>query len=201
MLEKYNVNQTTLKILQLYSGEYGKRLHLREIARAVGVDVKAVQLQLRNLEENNVLRSELRGRNKDFSLNPENPMTMYHMVLAEVYTSIRLMETSYPIKRVAGELLGKVRGIVAVFGSYAKAVEDEESDIDILVIGDDLPVELTDLNDVIGREVNIRHISTESFSTGIKNRDPLIVEVESSHVLLSGFDDFCEAMWNIHKGS
>ncbi len=35
MLEKYNINQTTLKILDLYRDNYAKSLHLREIGGAL----------------------------------------------------------------------------------------------------------------------------------------------------------------------
>ena len=55
MLEKYNITQTTLKILGLYTNNYKKSLHLREISRQTKVDVKAIQLQLKKLEAINIL--------------------------------------------------------------------------------------------------------------------------------------------------
>ncbi|MHB8545492.1 MAG: hypothetical protein ACYDAJ_01835 [Nitrosotalea sp.] len=51
MLEEYNINQTTLKILGLYLDDYKKSLHLREISRETKIDVKAIQLQLKKLEK------------------------------------------------------------------------------------------------------------------------------------------------------
>jgi len=59
MLEEYNINQTTLKILGLYRSDYGRSMHLRKIARETKVDVKAVQLQLKRLERLNILSSVL----------------------------------------------------------------------------------------------------------------------------------------------
>ena len=57
MLEKYNINQTTLRILGLYRNDYKNPLHLREISRRTEVDVKSVQLQVRGLEKVNILSS------------------------------------------------------------------------------------------------------------------------------------------------
>jgi hypothetical protein len=64
MMEEYNINQTTLKILGLYMSDYRRSLHLRQIAR--------VQLQLKRLKRMNILSSVRKGRNKEYSVNLQN---------------------------------------------------------------------------------------------------------------------------------
>ena len=77
MMEEYNINQTTLKILGLFRNDYRRSLHLRQIARETRVDVKAVQLQLKRLERMNILSSLLKGRNKEYSVNLRNSIAKY----------------------------------------------------------------------------------------------------------------------------
>jgi len=68
VMEEYNINQTTLKSLGLYS----KSLHLRQIVRETSVDVKAVELQLKRLERKNIRLCVRKGRNKEYSVNLRN---------------------------------------------------------------------------------------------------------------------------------
>ena len=83
MMEEYNINQTTLKILGLYRSDYGRSLHLRQIARETKVDVKAIQLQLKRLERMNILSSLRKGRNKEYTVNLQNSIAKYYLMLAE----------------------------------------------------------------------------------------------------------------------
>ena len=99
MMKKYNINQTTLKILSLYRSNYSASFYLREIARQTKVDVKAVQLQLKALEKMNVTQSLRKGRNKEYSLNLRNYSTKYYIVLAEAYTSIVFLSENFEVKK------------------------------------------------------------------------------------------------------
>jgi predicted transcriptional regulator len=72
MMKKYNINQTTLKMLGLYRSNYDASFHVRAVARETNIDVKAIQLQLKMLEKINVVSSTQKGRNKEYSLNLDN---------------------------------------------------------------------------------------------------------------------------------
>ena len=99
MMEKYSINKTTIRILGLFLGDYRRSMHVREIARDVGVDVKAVGLQLRRLENINVLSSIIKGRNKEYRLKLDNLVAKYYMILAETFASIRFLEKNFLIKK------------------------------------------------------------------------------------------------------
>ena len=62
MLYKYYnkqtiINQTSTKILALFTTNYKTSRYLREIARETHVDVKAISIQLNRLEKTNILTS------------------------------------------------------------------------------------------------------------------------------------------------
>jgi len=119
-MEEYNINQTTLKILGLYSNDYSKPLHVRKIARETKTDVKTIQLQLRRLEKVNVLSSILNGRNREYRLNLGNLIVKQYMVMAETFASISYLSENFLIKKVVDEIGDLIEGVVVLFGSFAK---------------------------------------------------------------------------------
>ena len=200
MMEEYNINQTTLKILGLYVSDYGKSLHLREIARETAVDVKAVQLQLKRLERVNVVSSVMRGRNKEYRLNLGNLMSRYYMVLAETFASVNYLGANFLVKKVIGEIEDHVEGIVILFGSFARGEATKRSDIDLFVISDE-KIDRNGIMDVgnrVGREISVKSADKAQFLKGLVEGDPLIREVVSSHVVLKGIDEFCDIMWRYY---
>lgn len=196
-MEKYNINKTTLKILGLFLGDYSRSMHVREIARDVGVDVKAVGLQLRRLENINVLSSIIKGRNKEYRLKLDNLVAKYYMILAETFASIRFLEKNFLIKRLMSETGDKLEGTTVLFGSFAKGEITEESDIDLFIISDRKPDAdvIRETGSLIDREVNIKSTNMKQFLDGLMDNDPLMMEVVSNHIVLKGIDDYCEIMW------
>lgn len=200
MMEKYNINQTTLKILGLYASDYRKSLHLREISRETIVDVKAVQLQLKKLEKINVLSSAVKGRNKEYCLNLDNVMAKYYLVLAETFASLSYLAKSFLIKKIIGEIGNNVEGTIILFGSFAKGQATKKSDIDLFIVGEkefNLNA-IREAGKLVGREISVKSSNREQFQKGLESGDPLIREVVSSHVVLKGVDAFCDIMWRYY---
>ncbi len=200
MMEEYNINQTTLKILSLYRDDYTKSLHLRAIARETGVDVKAIQHQLKRLEETNLLASQIQGRNKEYRLNLANPAGRYYMVIAEAYATALFLATHFPVKRIMGEIMDNVDGTIIIFGSEVKGGARKESDIDLLALTsrklDRGPVQ--EAAGLVNRKVSLKSMTKSQFIEGLEKNDPLVREVTADHVLLKGIDDFCEILWRYY---
>lgn len=196
MLDNYNITQTTLKVIGLYTNDYKKSLHIREIARKTDVDVKSIQIQLKKLEKINILSSVTRGKNKEFSLN-QNIITRYYLIMAECFTVITYLKRHFLIKKMFSELDSHIDGMVVLFGSYAKGGYTKESDIDLFVIGtqrvDKKIIQKT--SDVIGRDINVKYSSREQFLNGLSRSDPLVKEVVLNHIVLKGADKFCQILW------
>lgn len=200
MLEEYNINQTTLKILGLYLDDYEKSLHMREISRKTKIDVKAIQLQLKKLEKINVLSSIVRGRNKDYHLNLNNVTAKYYLVMAEIFVSIIYLKKNFVIKKLVEEIEKNIHDPLILFGSFAKGTHTKESDIDIFMISDKKinAGPITEASNMVGREISIKSASRQQFLEGLKNNDPLIKEVVSNHIILKGADEFSDIMWYYH---
>ena len=67
-------------ILGLFRNNYKTSLYLREMAREIQVDAKAVSLQLNRLEKANILTSIQKGKNKEYSLKLGNYLIRYYFL-------------------------------------------------------------------------------------------------------------------------
>lgn len=202
MKEKIPVAGAALSIMRLYAGDYRLCLHMREIARRVGADASSVRLHLQRLEDISVLGRNRAGRNIGFSPNLDNLLTRQYMVMAECFASVGYMRRHYIAKRILEDLDGHVDGALVLFGSYAREEHDDESDMDLLVvgprIGDDRVVD--DVHRTTGARLDIKHATPRQVSSGLRRGDPLIREAVSNHVVLKGADVFCGAVWRCHVG-
>ncbi|MGO9643755.1 MAG: nucleotidyltransferase domain-containing protein [Candidatus Bathyarchaeia archaeon] len=200
MMEEYNINQTTLAILGLYRSNYRRACHLREIARDVRVDVKAVQLQVKRLERLSILTSTKRGRNTEYRLNLGNTVTKYFLVLAETFATMQYLAKNFVIKKMIDEVGDVIEGWLVLFGSFAKSEARRGSDIDVMVIAETEASQdaFERVATRMGRNVSPKTASARQFLKGLRQNDPLIREVVANHVVLKGIDQFCEILWRYY---
>ena len=200
MSYNYYINQTTLKILGLFRNDYKTSFYLREIARNVHVDAKAVGLQLNRLEQVNIVKSLQKGKNKEHTLNLNNFLTLYYLILAETFTTLEYLNRNFEIKKLVGETTEKMGKTAILFGSFAKENMTKESDIDILIIDNeksDLTI-LKELGNLLSREVNVKLMSEEQFTNGLVIKDPLVQEIAANHIILKGIDNYCNMLWRYY---
>ncbi len=200
MMEEYNINQTTLKVLGLYTRNYRRSLHLRAIARETDVDVKTIQIQLRRLESINVVSSSVKGKNKEYSLNLGNQITKYYMILGETFASLVFVAKHFVIKKIQGEIADKIIGTVILFGSFAKGQTRKDSDVDLLVLsGKRIDRNMIgEAGSLVDRKISVKLMRREQFAEGLGRNNPLVREVVQNHVVLSGVDDLCDILWRFY---
>lgn len=203
MLDKYlTINQTTLRMLELYRNDYSKLLHVRQISREIDVDVKATQLQLKKLEKLNVLSSTFKGKNKEYSLNLGNTITPYFIILAEIFRTMTYLLKNFEIKKLVQEE-NDMDGIVILFGSFARGEENKDSDVDLLQVVTNRRSKRSEgvskrMEETIGRNISLKVTTKVEFMQGLRSGDPLIREVASNHIVLRGTEDFCKLMWKYY---
>ena len=200
MSYKYHVNQTTLKILSLFRSNYKTAFYLRQIARQIQVDAKAVSLQLNRLEEANIIISIPKGKNKEYSLKLGNYLSLYYLVLAEAYTTIDYLDRNFDVKKLVSETADNLGKTAILFGSFAKGNMTQESDIDIIIIDDKKPdlSAFKEVGSLLSREISIKFMSEQQFSNGLIRKDPLILEVVANHIILKGIDKLCNILWRYY---
>jgi len=132
-------NQTNLEfeiLLQLA----GEKAHLREIARAVHAPHSTVLRRLDRLLAENILDCASVGKNKVFSIK-NNLKARTYLLMAEKYKLIKLIAKYPKLGPILQDLLSTAQSpLILLFGSHAKFIAKEDSDIDIYIQTDDAGV-------------------------------------------------------------
>ena len=151
MLTKLFGSEARVKVLSLFMLNAGSEYYLREIAQRTGLAVRSVQRAVEDLCEIQILGREKRGNSIYFRLNGQNP------IVADLKGVF--------LKTVGlGDLLRNALSentqidAAFIYGSIAKGEETATSDIDLALIGEVPPRELSDLlsdlEERTGREIN-----------------------------------------------
>ena len=165
-------------ILELLRGEG----HVRGIAKALETNHMTISRKMKELSKQNVVDYQEKGKNKSYFLK-KTIETLACIFMAENYKLLRFLE-KYPSLRGIIEKIQKNSKIKLslLFGSYAKELAKQESDIDIYLGGDKkLKQEIESLDSRLS--VKIGEFSTDSL---------LIKEIIKNHVIIKGVEDYYE---------
>ncbi len=157
--------------------------HLREIARILDESHSTVLRKINLLVKENVLDYKKEGKNKIFFIK-NNLKAKNYIYSAEIYKLNKLLE-KHPEFSVIIDDIDKIlpKGMIILFGSYAKGIPKENSDIDIYIETKDGKIKdkLRDLHSKLGIKIG-------PFDT----RTLLIKEIIKNHVIIRGVEDFYE---------
>jgi predicted nucleotidyltransferase len=120
------------RVLALIFSHPERTFYTSEIVRHVRSGVGAVGRELSKLERSGLVSVEQIGNRKHFRANPDAPI--FEELRGLVEKTVGLAE---PIKRALEPYADAIR-TAFVYGSVAKRTDTAHSDIDLMVIGDDL---------------------------------------------------------------
>ena len=93
MVEK--LTNVMFEILSLYRTDYSATLHIRAMAKLIGTSHVALLPYLKRLEELKILNFERSGRNKQYTLNKDNVLTKYYLLVTEELVAIDYLENNF----------------------------------------------------------------------------------------------------------
>ncbi|MBU0459468.1 MAG: nucleotidyltransferase domain-containing protein [Nanoarchaeota archaeon] len=202
MVEKTTIIKT--KIFNLFRSDYLARFHVREMAKLLQKSHVTLLPHLKALEKDKVLLAKTIGKNKVYSLNFENIITKNYLTISETVETIIFLEQIFLIKKITTEIFNlNLRGTIILFGSYAKKTFKEESDIDIFYLGQITNQKIEEIKKIgktYGKTINVKKSTLNNFETGLRKKDPLIIEIIKNHVLLQNFEQFVNALWRHFDG-
>ena len=141
------------RVFQWLFGHPEREFHLSELRRLTGLGSASLQRELNRLSKAGVVRSERVGNLRRFQANPQSP------VYGELVGLTRKTLGVEPVLREA--LLPLAPGLQAawVYGSVAKQTDTAQSDIDVMLIGENLRLAkvlelLVPLEAQLGRKIN-----------------------------------------------
>ncbi len=200
MVDKATNNK--ISIIGLYCSNYLAQYHTREMAKLLKKSHVTLLPHLNALEKEKILIAKNMGKNKVYTLNLENILTINYLIISELVESILFQEQVFLIKKINTEISKlNLSGTLILFGSYAKKTFKEDSDIDLFYLGELKEAETTKIKaigKVYGKIVNLKIATISNFESGLRKKDALIMEILKYHQILQNQDTFINALWRYY---
>ena len=120
------------RVLGLIFGQPERSFYTSEIMRNVRSGTGAVERELTRLKDSGLVSVQRIGNQKHYRANPDSPI--FEELKSLVMKTVALTE---PI-RESLEPIAKTIDTAFIYGSFAKGTDTAASDIDLMVIGDNL---------------------------------------------------------------
>jgi predicted nucleotidyltransferase len=121
------------RVLALFFGRPDEAFHVNQVIRDSGLGSASVQRELARLEASGLVTSERIGNVRQYRANHTSP------IFEELRAIVRKTFGVADVLRAALEPVGERTRLAFVYGSVAKASDTATSDIDLLIVADDLP--------------------------------------------------------------
>lgn len=195
------LNELTLSVLKEFMGDYTGSFTGSYIAKKRSLNQKSVANILNKLEDEGLLKSKTVGKNKEFSINLDNAeAVMNFIVAAEHLHTAEFLKKNPVIKEVLAKAGDAFTGIVVVFGSYAKVMQKKDSDLDVFVAGSYDRNKVSKISELYNLQVSVKNYPASVFNKALKKKDVLLTEIIKNHVIISGAEEFVNAVMEDYYG-
>lgn len=152
-----------------------QQYHVREIARLTNTVPGSLHRELSKLWKANILKREISGRQVYYQANIIFPL------FKEIASILKKTSGVVDVLATALEPLSKKIEVAFIFGSVARDTENENSDIDLLMIGKIRFSEaikiLYPVQNALDREINPKIYTKITWKKLLKNKNSFIREI------------------------
>jgi len=170
------------RVFRWLFGQPGHGYHLNELRRLTGLGSASLQRELNRLVEAGLVCSERVGNQRRFQANPQSP------VYGELLALTRKTLGAEPVLREA--LLSLVPDLQTawIYGSVAKQSDTAQSDIDVMLVGENLLLGkilelLVPLEVQLGRKINPTCYTVADFERRRAEPDSFVNRVLAQPIL------------------
>lgn len=180
---------TQQRLLALLFGQPYRSFYANELIGLANAGSGAVQRELARLVQSGLLTVTSVGSQRHYQANPDSPI--YAELCAIVQKTVGLAE---PLREALAPLSGKIRAAF-VYGSVAKRQDTASSDIDLMLLSDELTygdtyLALEEASVRLGRTVNPTVLSGAEFRKRLKAKEAFLTRVLAQpKIWLIGDDD------------
>ena len=170
-----NVQQ---RVLALIFGHPERSFYTSEIVRSVHSGTGGVERELSRLEQSGLVSVQWIGNQKHYQANRHSPI--FEELQGIVLKTSGLSE---PLRQSLAPYADKIR-IAFVYGSIAKRADTARSDIDLMVIGDDLAyadlyAALQKAETILHRQVSPTFLTLEDWRRKVSTQDSVIAKIST----------------------
>jgi predicted nucleotidyltransferase len=164
------------RVLALIFGHPERSFYTREILKNVNSGTGAVKRVLERLEQSGLVSIERIGNQKHYCANQDSPI--FEELHSLVLKTVGLTE---PIRQALQPYADKIR-VAFVYGSVAKGRDTARSDIDLMVIGDnltysDLYTALRSAEQIVKRPIKPNFLSTADWRRRLGQKNSFLTKI------------------------
>jgi predicted nucleotidyltransferase len=166
------------RVLALIFGQPDRSFYTSEIMRSVQSGTGAVERELSRLQRSGLVSVEHIGNQKHYRANQQSP------IFAELQSLvIKTVALTEPLRKSLEPCADKIK-TAFVYGSVAKGMDTARSDIDLMVIGDDLNyfelyAALQNVESALGRRVSPTFLSPKDWRRKASEKGSFIGKVKA----------------------
>ncbi|MEK6948239.1 MAG: nucleotidyltransferase domain-containing protein [Nanoarchaeota archaeon] len=166
-----------------------KESYGRELAKELKTSLTRVQSILDELRNASVIDYKVVGKNHIYFLK-KNLIARSFIINAENYKFVRTIQKYHILGPIFEDIIKKSKSnLIILFGSYAKGLARDDSDIDIYI--DTRDIKEKEVVESIYSEINVKIRLFDA-------KDLLISEIIKNHVIIKGVEKYYDK-YNIFK--
>lgn len=167
---------TQQRVLAWLFGQPERSFYATELIGLAGAGSGAVQRELARLAQSGLVTARAIGNQKHYQANPEAPI--YAELCGIVHKTVGLAE---PLREALAPLVARIRAAF-VYGSIARREDTALSDIDLMLISDDLAypdlyAALEAVSQRLGRTVNPTIYTQQELARRVKRKQAFATRV------------------------
>jgi len=168
------LSEARAKVLTALFSERGRAFYQRELQRATGLPVVAVQRQLKRLSAAGLVAVSSAGGRRVYSADPRSA------VYDEIASIVRKLRRPVAVLHSVLAVQSRVE-LAFVFGSFATGSATASSDVDLMVLGDDsarrIRTALARAERELRRTVNEHVMARDEWKARLRKDDPFLSNV------------------------
>lgn len=181
------VSKVRVKLIETFLSSPEEMYYIRELTRLIQEEINAVRRELLNMKEVGMVKEEKRGNRLYYSFNRSY---LFHKDLMSMVAKVTGLGES--IFKSAPKL-GRVK-FAMLSGRFARKMPRLKDTVDLLVVGDIIMPQLTDLiraqEAKLSREINYTVMTEKELEYRKTHNDPFITRIlQGSRVMIIGDEE------------
>lgn len=179
---------TKQRVLGILYGQPDRSFYANELIGLAASGSGAVQRELATLTNSGLVTVKAVGNQKHYQANAASPI--FNELRSIIQKTVGLAD---PLRAALHSMSDQITAAF-VYGSVAKKTDTASSDIDLMVISDDISygelfIALEDASAILGRPINPTILSKDEFQKRIANRESFLTRVmEQPKIWIVGED-------------
>lgn len=190
-----NIGQIWPDILVPFIDDYNIKLTASDVSRKTNIPRRTASRILTKLVKENLIRYVIEGKNKKYYLDLKDQRIKLLIGFIEDYKALKFSLEEKKIFLILEDIMN-LRDVV-LFGSYVKGNATAESDIDILVIGNESK-KIREIARKQIKQLNLHFSTLKEFENLLKKKNTLAIEIMKNHIIF-GNSQFTELCWRFYR--